>query len=352
MQYGVALYSSPVFLLASIGLFWWGTRPLSVGRRNGMLVLAWLCAALAATFAVFSLFPSSRVDGNLLGATVGGAAGFVLLVWIMAIRFSRLAERADRLESTLRDRDREVDELRDQLATLSRTQSPQPLERTETYLFLLSEVGGHANRHLGIVTGDIRRVRVADVWVNSENTDMRMSRTQDASISGVIRYEGSRRDRSGHVIEDRVADELELKTGDRRPVAAGTAVLTGAGELARWGVCMIAHVAAVHGEPGAGFRPVREIGRCVSNVLDAVDVAKGGGAGSVVLFPLLGTGHGGGSVRQTVEAMSAAAVQYLSSKRESAIETVLLLAYTDVELAECLAVLRAMPVLTDLHTER
>jgi O-acetyl-ADP-ribose deacetylase (regulator of RNase III) len=351
MQYGVALYSSPVFLLVSIGLFWWGTHPQSIGRRNGVLVLASLCAALAATFAVFSLFPSSRVDGSLLGMTVGGAGGFVLLVWILAVRFLRLTERIDQVESKLRDRDREVGELRQQLKELSHKQDPRPLERTQTYLFRLSVSERRADRRLGIVTGDIRRVRVADVWVNSENTDMRMARTQESAISGLIRYESARRDGTGHIIEDIIADELERQIADRRPVPAGTVVMTSAGELTRWGVRGVAHVASVQGEPGAGFQPVREVGRCVFNVLEAIDAASIG-SGLVVLFPLLGAGHGGGPVQQIADAMVSAAVQYLSRTDESTIGTVLLLAYTDQELTACRAVLDAIPGLSDLTIDR
>jgi hypothetical protein len=66
------------------------------------------------------------------------------------------------------------------------------------------------------------------------------------------------------------------------------------------------------------------------------------------LFPLLGTGHGGGFVRPTVEAMAGAAVQYLSSEGESTIGTVLFLAYTDGELAACRTVLDEIPGLSAL----
>lgn len=337
----VVLGSAAVFLLICLAAFWWGTRPTMIGRRHAVIVFAWLCAALAATLVIFSLFPDSQADGGLLGITLGGAGAFVMLVWTAAIRATKQGDRVDALERQVRDKDKALRRLREEVDQLAASRRPRPLETTETYLYRI--VGtGTPRRSLAIVTGDIRRTRSAEVWVNPENTDMRMSRTEDHSISGLIRYEGARRDEAGRVVADVIADDLNRRVADRRPVPAGTVVLTGPGDLARSGVRQIAHVATVQGEPGGGFRQVREVGRCVANVLAAV-ADKGGGR--TVLFPLLGAGQGGGQVIPTVESMANAVVGYFTTVDDTSIETVYFLAYTDAELLACRSVLDAMPQL-------
>lgn len=61
---------------------------------------------------------------------------------------------------------------------------------------VVSDVDGRT-RTVGVVTGDICDVRCAEVWVNSENTEMMMARFIDFSVSAVIRYLGARHDDLG-----------------------------------------------------------------------------------------------------------------------------------------------------------
>jgi O-acetyl-ADP-ribose deacetylase (regulator of RNase III) len=238
-----------------------------------------------------------------------------------------------------------------------RRRSPRALESTDVFLFRVAAASGAPERHVGIVSGDLRRVRHADVWVNSENTMMRMARFEEFSISSIIRYEGAVRDEFGSVLMDTIADELARKVAGRVPVPPATAVITGAGELSRNGVRHIAHVAAVHGEPGAGFRQVREIGRCVINVLAELDRLGEEAEARTVLFPLLGVGRGGGALEPTVDALLNAAIEYVTAVPHAKAGTVLFLAYTDAELRRCKRVfvghprLRAVPASTmDLAT--
>ncbi|SDG06674.1 O-acetyl-ADP-ribose deacetylase (regulator of RNase III), contains Macro domain [Lentzea fradiae] len=194
-------------------------------------------------------------------------------------------------------------------------------------------VGG-SRCEFGIVPGDILRCTSADVWVNSENTDMRMARTTDFSVSGIIRFWGARRDQGGQVVDDVVAVELKGQV-ERRPVAPGSVFVTGSGELARsHGVRHVVHVAAVHGEPGAGYRQVGDVGACVRNVLAAVE---GMAEARSVLFPLLGTGAAGADVMRTVEAMIPAAVDHVVDHPESRLRRIFFLGYTRRE-QEALAV--------------
>lgn len=185
---------------------------------------------------------------------------------------------------------------------------------------------------VGVVAGTIRRVRTADVWVNSENTDMRMARHNDFSISGIIRYWGAIRDEGGRVVTDVVADQLDALVGPLRPVLPGTVVVTGAGALAdSHNVRHVMHVAAVQGEPGAGYRQVRNIGWCVTNVLAHVERVAHDLPAGTVLFPLLGTGVAGGEVGSTAKAMVTSAVDYLVEHPTTRLRRILFLGYHEHE---------------------
>ncbi|MET0492736.1 MAG: macro domain-containing protein [Actinoplanes sp.] len=173
-----------------------------------------------------------------------------------------------------------------------------------------------------------------DVWVNSENTNMSMADAYDNSISGIIRYEGGRKSPRGHVVDDFIGDELERKVAGSRPVPAGAAVVTRSGELRSSGVCWIVHAAAVLGQPGEGYRQVQDVGRCITNVLAAVDNG-GTPLGETVLVPLLGTGHGRGDIEGTTRALVEAVIAYLGGHPHTAIKEVFLLAHTDDELSAC-----------------
>jgi O-acetyl-ADP-ribose deacetylase (regulator of RNase III) len=186
---------------------------------------------------------------------------------------------------------------------------------------------------IGVVSGSIRRVRFADVWVNPENTEMEMPRVTEFSISAIIRYDGARLDQAGRVAEDLIADELAAAVGPRRPVAPGTAIVTGAGRLTEThNVHFVIHVAGVQGEPGAGFRQVRSIGDCVTNALDQADrLTRSGHQASTVLIPVLGVGMGGGAVEPTVRQLLGATLDYLTATPDTALHTVYFLAYAETE---------------------
>ncbi|GAA1651103.1 macro domain-containing protein [Catellatospora bangladeshensis] len=342
----LALGAAAVFMALCLATFLWATRPSAAGRRQAILVFTWLCAALAATLVIFSLFPNSHAYGDLMGVTLGGAGAFVVLVWTAALRASRRSEQIDLLQGQLRERDDEIARLTEEIRDLNTADHPRRLDSTQLLLYRV--VGAPGRRCVGIVTGDIRRARCAEVWVNSENTDMQMARASDHSISGLIRYEGAVRDETGRIVDDVISDELDRRIGARRPVPAGTVVVTGSGALASVGVNWIAHVATVHGEPGAGFRQVQELGRCVTNVLTAVGSPQHDYAARSVLFPLLGVGHGSGDLLRTVTTMATVIAGQLATDRDSSVETVYLLAYTDAELLICSQVLGSM---TELKAE-
>jgi O-acetyl-ADP-ribose deacetylase (regulator of RNase III) len=197
---------------------------------------------------------------------------------------------------------------------------------------------------LVIVPGTIRRIRTADIWVNSENTDMHMARHNEFSVSGIIRYWGAVRDDTGRVVDDVIADELEARVGSQRPVAPGAAIVTGAGALrASHHVHHIIHVAAVQGEPGAGYRQVRNIGWCVTNALGQAERLAADLPARAVLFPLLGTGVAGAEVIPTVEAMVTGAVDYLTEHPDTRLCRILFLGYNSREYQAIDEVLRSTP---------
>lgn len=160
---------------------------------------------------------------------------------------------------------------------------------------------------------------------------MRMSRVDEFSVSAIIRYQGARRDDAGQMINDPIADELTRAMAGRGHVPAATAIVTGAGELRHNGVHYVVHVASVQGEPGAGYRQIREVGRCVTNVLTEIERLPV----RTVLFPLLGAGQGGAEPRPTAHALVGAAIDYFTAVPTTRLTSVFFLAYKDIELAAC-----------------
>jgi transcriptional regulator with XRE-family HTH domain len=211
----------------------------------------------------------------------------------------------------------------------------RPLPESVKHVYRLRHgYAADGSRRIGIITGDIRRVRHVDIWVNSENTDMRMSRFEEYTISAIVRYDGAVRDAAGHVIEDSIADELARNVEGRCPVAAGTTIMTGPGQLAiSNNVRAIAHVASVYGEPGVGYRQIGDVGRCVISVLTEVDRTGADKRSFTVLFPMLGTGQGRGNITETAVVLVGAAADYLIDTPETMLTTVWFLAHTSNELA-------------------
>lgn len=202
-----------------------------------------------------------------------------------------------------------------------------------------------------VVTGGIENLRGIDVWVNPENTNMQMARFYDWSVSAMIRYLGARRDGTGSVTtlaDDLVANELGAVLQGRTAVPAGQVVATGAGELLRsHQVKKIFHAACVQGAPGAGYRPVDNLGACVSAALERLDSSECRSQGlSSIAFPLLGAGVRPQQLEQIVRTLFEAAIAYVERTPRTGIRRVLFLPWTAHELETCLAQLDAFPELT------
>jgi O-acetyl-ADP-ribose deacetylase (regulator of RNase III) len=274
--------------------------------------------------------PASTLDPYLRGVRLCPADAYEDILRALGVP-------PDQLRPWLDAWERIADDAAARPAVAASPARPAVLPYQETFEYAIS--GAAAG--IGLVTGDIRRVTWVDVWVNSENTEMRMSRHEENSISAIIRFEGALRDAAGRVVRDDIADELERAVAGRRPVPAGTAVVTGPGELAaRNGIRHVVHVAAVRGEPGEGYRPVADLGRCVTNALVAAEQLSGVAS---ILFPLLGAGVARGDAVATAGTMVGAVLDHLTGRRHSGLAMIYLLASTAEERDACLRVMTGVP---------
>jgi O-acetyl-ADP-ribose deacetylase (regulator of RNase III) len=223
-----------------------------------------------------------------------------------------------------------VYEVLDDLAPPQRL--PRPVTRFQEFRFPLP---GRPGAVLALVTGDREDLAVADIWVSSENTDMQMDAYYGKSTSATIRYLGAEKDPVGRVVKDTIGEELGLCTGGN-PVDPATVVVTGSGALAGNGVKQIYHVATVRGEPRSGYRPVAQLDRCVKNALRRAR----GGVHSSMLFPIFGTGPGGGDLRTHAEICFRAAAEYLAANPGHPVDKVCFYVWTDFDLEICQDVMR------------
>jgi O-acetyl-ADP-ribose deacetylase (regulator of RNase III) len=327
------------FIAVGLGLFFMGGRPAAAGYRNVGNVYTGLLMGLAAALVVFSFFPTSAADGEVLGVTLTGAAAFAIIVWMLWVRYTRAALTQDEFEARLKERDDEAASLRRELETAKAKQRPQPLRQTERLIYKLDK----SRKRIGLVTGDLAKVRFADIWVNTENTRMQMSRIDEPTISATVRYQGAEIDDFGAVVKDCIADELSGQMKGKLSVDPGRILVTGPGALARsHGVMRVFHAAAVQGEPRQGYEQVKNIERCVTEALEkAENVRRDDQPARSIIFPLMGAGVGGGDLESTSRRLLTAAIEYLTANPGSNLETVWFLAFTDAALACCQAALAA-----------
>ncbi|ABW14575.1 Appr-1-p processing domain protein [Parafrankia sp. EAN1pec] len=192
-------------------------------------------------------------------------------------------------------------------------------------------------KKISVITGDIRDWRGIDVWVNSENTNMQMARFFDRSLSAMIRYEGAVKDASDEVVEDTIAGELTALLGGRETVTAGAVYVTGSGALAATrGVKKIFHAASTQGVPGSGYQMIQNVERCVTASMRRIDEQFADAGLRSIVFPMMGTGEGGGDVYATAPRLIQTAVAYLAFNPDSVVEKVYFSAWNRRDLEACL----------------
>jgi O-acetyl-ADP-ribose deacetylase (regulator of RNase III) len=307
-------------------------------RSNQMQTVCWMLYALVPVFLIFSFFPSSSLSATFKGVSMGGAIAAFFFIWRYGMKRSIEAAKVDDLQQdmlTLRD---EADKLRDRLAKATGARLPAAILVSDAFLWKLKS---NTKKQIGLSAGDIREVKTVDIWVNSENTNMQLARYYDPSISGIIRYLGAKKDAFGEVTEDGDTIEIELKKclGNRRVVQPATVIATDSGELKRThNVKKVFHVASVRGQAGSKYAAIANLQECITACLQKADEFKDLPCRSI-LFPLLGSGAANEPVTKTAPLLIQAAISYLQKNAASTIDTVFFLAFTDVELEECRAIL-------------
>src|SRR5205823_5498613 len=118
----------------------------------------------------------------------------------------------------------------------------------------------------------------------------------------------------GQIVEDTIALELARAMGPDLEVPPATVLLTGPGSLRTNGVKWIFHVAAVVGEPREGYRTVTRLDQCVKNALRRTREPQfRKRAVTSVLFPIFGTGPGGGDLGANAEVCFNAAIEFMDT---------------------------------------
>ena len=193
------------------------------------------------------------------------------------------------------------------------------------------------NKYITLVTGDIRDIDFIDIWVNSENTNMQMSRYYELSISGIIRYLGAKKDKNNNVIEDIINNELSNSLNNALYVQPATVIITSAGKLEEThNVKKIFHVASVQGEVGVGYRPIYNIKRCVTNPLKEAEKVENI---STILFPLIGTGQAKRNLEEISKKLIDSAINYINCYKNSKIRGIFFLVRTQSALKVCRKIL-------------
>ncbi len=242
-------------------------------------------------------------------------------------------------------RDSLVYEVLDDLRIVRRpTGRRHAIHRTETHCYELVAAPG---KQVCIVGGDLRDIRICDVWVNSENTNMQMSRYYDRSCSGLIRYLGASKSIAGGIVEDTIAIALSKALAGADRVEKATVIPTDPGQLRFTNnVKLLLHAASVEGELGVGYTPIAGIQRCVGNALRLADSPQYADRQlSSILFPVMGTGTGGSGLREMAGPQIASAIQYLASNAGSGISKVYFSAFDERILTDLLQVMGSMPSL-------
>ena len=203
------------------------------------------------------------------------------------------------------------------------------------------------HKQIIVVTGDIREWRGIDVWVNSENSNLQMARFFDRTLSAIIRYEGASKDENDEIVEDTIAIDLLAQLRGRQSVTPGTIYVTTAGALALTkGVKKVFHAATVYGVPGSGYQTMAEVEKCVTAALRRIDQPQFADDHlRSIIFPMMGTGSGGGKVENVGPLLIQAAINYITANPNSTVETVYFSAWNHRDLEICTTALANSHVL-------
>jgi O-acetyl-ADP-ribose deacetylase (regulator of RNase III) len=332
-------------------LFFLGIRKKNE-RQSTTLAASVPFLALSIAMFLFLLFPGSTSSGVFFGISVSGAVALFMLAWYFG---NQIFQKTLIIDRSIEELNQEKRKLQDELQALKRQGTPgitvEDLPHGIPYKY---QVRGKRGKKIALITGRIEEVKIADIWVSSENTDMQMARFYDRSISGTIRYLGAKRDASLNVIDDIIAKELRNVVGTNKPVAPTAVFVTDSGELQKGNnVKKIFHVAAVHGEYGVGYKPVENIQYCVTNSLQRVETEDYRSLNfKSILFPLLGAGTAVGKPEKIAQYLIQAAVTYFETATNSQLEYIYFIARTNIERDACLATFQQLEQSGELEAFR
>jgi O-acetyl-ADP-ribose deacetylase (regulator of RNase III) len=322
------------FLCLAIGLvlYFVNQRKKYSEHFNTTHIICWILIALFPALVIFSLFPQSNISGSILGFSMTGAVALFVFIWWFGLRSSQKAIHIDELNDRIRGLQDDLRRSQELSSEGTTPAAPSVLTQTAVTVFPVKKNRG---KKIVLITGNIQGVKCVDAWVNSENTNMQMSRYYEKSISGTIRYLGAQKDAAGDVTEDCVMNELTALMGTKNSVQPATVLVTGSGALEKTHkVKKILHVAAVRGQVGSGYQPIGNIEYCVKNALCVLE-EKCAGQCKTVLFPLFGTGTAKAKPEQVAGTLMTAAIEYLESNENTVIEAIYFLTWTDRDLEVC-----------------
>lgn len=330
------LIGAALMLAAGIFLQIWSLQPARVGAQYSLqLPVVFLYGLGGGALLLFISFPDSVSEGQAIGFSLGGAAGFVAFFMLCSFAWLSKTRNVDSLSKKIADLEIENKSLSRNLIAIERKKSHTlpPLRHDR----ISCQINEERKFKIGFITGDLASVIGIDVWVNSENTHMEMSRITEPTISATVRYLGAMKDDRGKIVRDVIADELSQLMGAETYVPSGHVLTTTAGAIKEsHRANRLLHVAAVEGEPRQGYRPVRDIGSCVRALLSEIDrLNRNGEHLESVIIPLLGTGGGNSDLPRTARVMISTCVDYLLSHRDSEVQVIYLLAHTGAHVAAC-----------------
>ena len=244
-----ALAAALLSLAVGLGLLiWTQKKPTTVS--GSISHISWLLIAMTPVLVLFTVFPESEISVGFKTVSATGAVAFFVFIWYRGTRLtSNSANQAlPELRIRLTEANQELNAIR------QRERNRTPIRNHSRYIYRVKQ---HPDRVIGIATGDLRNVEGFDIWVNSENTNMRMAGIYERSISATIRYLGSEVDEFGDPVQDTVNEELRIRMDGRSSVDPHTVLVTNAGRLAETKrVMRIFHVAASVRERTSGSHPI------------------------------------------------------------------------------------------------
>ena len=151
-----------------------------------------------------------------------------------------------------------------------------------------------SERRIAIVTGDLLELTDVrfDAVVSLENTDLQLGPYYDQRLTGKLRYVDAEKSAGGRVVTDTLKESLQKeleKLNVVLPLQPGSVIATPTNQLAKRGIRMVFHLAALQGSLGQGYRmPDDMIEDCVRSVFNKfADLAESEGL-ETLLLPMLG----------------------------------------------------------------